>query len=84
MKVREYFIIISILITAAVILIAQFWFPIVWSFLLIGPLIILGIFDVFQTKRTIRRNFPLIGRFRYMLESIRPEIMQKQIHRVDL
>ncbi|OAD42819.1 FMN-binding glutamate synthase family protein [Polaribacter atrinae] len=76
MKVREYFIIISILITAAVILIAQFWFPIVWSFLLIVPLIILGVFDVFQTKRTIRRNFPLIGRFRYMLESIRPEIMQ--------
>ena len=76
MKVREYFIIISILIATAVIVIAQFWFPIIWSFLLIGPLIILGLFDVFQTKHTIRRNFPLIGRFRYILESIRPEIMQ--------
>ncbi|WP_218598458.1 FMN-binding glutamate synthase family protein [Polaribacter sp. NJDZ03] len=76
MKVREYFIIISILITAAVIVIAQFWFPIIWSFLLIGPLIILGLFDVFQTKHTIRRNFPLLGRFRYILESVRPEIMQ--------
>ncbi|MCL4129081.1 UNVERIFIED_CONTAM: hypothetical protein GTU68_051341 [Idotea baltica] len=36
----------------------------------------MGIFDLLQKKHTIRRNFPLIGRFRYVLESIRPEIMQ--------
>lgn len=29
-----------------------------------------------QTKHAIRRNFPVIGNFRYLLESIRPEIMQ--------
>lgn len=29
-----------------------------------------------QKKHAIRRNFPVIGNFRYMLESIRPEIMQ--------
>jgi hypothetical protein len=31
---------------------------------------------MFQTHHTIRRNFPLLGRFRYILESTRPEIMQ--------
>jgi len=29
-----------------------------------------------QTKHAIKRNFPVIGRMRYVLESIRPEIMQ--------
>jgi len=76
MKVREYFIIISIVLTATIIIIAQFWFPMIWVFLLIGPLIVMGIFDIVQKKHTIRRNFPLLGRFRYILESIRPEIMQ--------
>ncbi len=33
-------------------------------------------FDILQNKHTIRKNFPVIGRFRYMLEAIRPEIMQ--------
>lgn len=36
----------------------------------------MGVFDIFQKSHTIRRNYPVIGRFRYMLESIRPEIMQ--------
>ena len=40
------------------------------------PLVALGVFDFFQTKHTIRRNFPLLGRFRYMFEAIRPEINQ--------
>ena len=30
----------------------------------------------FQTKHTIRRNYPILGNFRYILEAIRPEIMQ--------
>jgi glutamate synthase domain-containing protein 2 len=29
-----------------------------------------------QKKQTIRRNFPVIGNFRYLLEKVRPEIMQ--------
>jgi len=31
---------------------------------------------MFQKKHAIKRNFPVIGNFRYMLEKIRPEIMQ--------
>ncbi len=36
----------------------------------------LGISDILQTQHTIRRNFPVLGRLRYVLESIRPEIRQ--------
>ena len=76
MKVREKFILLSIILTVLVIVIALFWQPILWSFIIIAPLILMGVFDVIQTKHTIRRNFPVIGRFRYTLEDIRPEIMQ--------
>lgn len=76
MKVREYFIIISIVVAVSIAVIALFWPPILWLYLIVLPLILLGAFDIIQKKRTIRRNFPLIGRIRYMLESIRPEIMQ--------
>jgi glutamate synthase domain-containing protein 2 len=36
----------------------------------------MGIFDIFQKKHAVRKNFPVLGRFRYALEAIRPEIMQ--------
>ena len=76
MKVREKFIALSILSIVLIISISLFWTPVLWLFLIVAPLIIMGIFDILQKKHTIRRNFPLIGRFRYALEDIRPEIMQ--------
>ena len=76
MKAREQFILVSVLFTILIIVIAQFWQPALWSFVIVVPLILMGIFDIVQTKHTIRRNFPLLGRFRYVLESVRPEIMQ--------
>ncbi len=54
-----------------------FFYPsILLSLIVCGPLLILGFTDYFQKKHTIRRNFPLIGWFRYLFESIRPEINQ--------
>ena len=47
-----------------------------WLFTIIGPLVLLGLYDLFQRKHTVLRNFPVIGHFRYMLEFIRPEIQQ--------
>ena len=76
MKARELFILISIVVVIAIVGLSFLWTPILWSFVLIAPLILMGVFDMLQKHHTIRRNFPLIGRFRYVLESIRPEIMQ--------
>lgn len=76
MKVREKFILISLLTIIFTFLISFFWKPFLWSFLLTIPLILMGIFDILQKKHTIRRNFPVIGRLRYALEAIRPEIGQ--------
>jgi len=76
MKVRKTFIILSILVLATIAIIAPFYLPILWSLIPVAPLVILGYSDILQKKQTIKRNFPVLGHFRYMLEAIRPEIMQ--------
>lgn len=76
MKVRQGFVIISILLVLAILGISYFWQGILWTFIIVLPLIILGIYDMTQKKHAVRRNYPVIGNFRYILESIRPEIMQ--------
>ncbi len=73
---RRIFIVTSILVSAAVVFWSFYWPAALYFFILLVPLFLLGLFDMLQTKRAIRRNFPLIGRLRYLLESIRPEIQQ--------
>ena len=43
---------------------------------LAGFLLLVTLYDVFQTKHAILRNFPVIGHFRYILESVGPELRQ--------
>ncbi|MFQ5501947.1 MAG: FMN-binding glutamate synthase family protein [Phycisphaerae bacterium] len=52
------------------------WPATLWAFIVIGPLILLGIYDSLQRAHAVIRNFPVIGRARYWMESIRPEIQQ--------
>ncbi|MCA9529273.1 MAG: FMN-binding glutamate synthase family protein [Myxococcales bacterium] len=52
-----------------------------WSMTILGPLILLGGYDLVQTKHTILRNFPIIGYFRYFFEFISPELQQYFIER---
>ena len=41
-----------------------------------GVLSVVGTYDVLQRKSTLLRNYPILGHFRYGLESIGPEIRQ--------
>lgn len=45
-------------------------------FLIFGPIIALGLKDMFDRKHTIMRNYPILGRFRYIMEDLRPKIYQ--------
>ncbi|MES3018757.1 MAG: FMN-binding glutamate synthase family protein [Bacteroidota bacterium] len=36
----------------------------------------LALWDAYQKKHTILRNFPIVGRFRYLIESFRPKFIQ--------
>ena len=54
-----------------------FWWPVLlWSWVVFGPIVAIGFYDYFQVKHTIPRNFPALGRMRYLMELIRPEIYQ--------
>ncbi len=47
-----------------------------YAYIAILPLIIAGLRDIFQTRHAILRNYPLVGRGRYWMEAVRPEINQ--------
>lgn len=44
--------------------------------IVLGPIVAIGLIDLTQKKQAIRRNFPVLGRMRYLLELVRPEIYQ--------
>ena len=73
---RKIFIILSILSLVAVGLIYTVWSPVLWSLVVILPLILLGIKDLTQSSHTLKRNFPVVGWGRYLLEDLRPKIYQ--------
>jgi glutamate synthase domain-containing protein 2 len=56
--------------------ILEFLGRIPWWLWIVIVLAIIAIRDVFQRKHTIIRNYPLVGHFRYFLESIGPELRQ--------
>jgi glutamate synthase domain-containing protein 2 len=53
-----------------------FWPPAYWAAVLIVPLVALGSYDLLQTRHSIRRNFPLFGRGRWLMEFLRPFVRQ--------
>ena len=55
------------------ILSASFWFVLAAGFLFLFSI---GISDYTQKKRAVLGNFPLMGRFRFIFEAIRPELRQ--------
>jgi glutamate synthase domain-containing protein 2 len=49
----------------------------VWPFTLVtGALSLLGLFDLLQSSHAVRRNYPILGNIRYLVEGMRPEIRQ--------
>jgi hypothetical protein len=73
---RKNFVLVSTITVLVILVWSYFWNWALLLFLLVAPLIILGVADMIQTKQSIRRNFPLLGRLRYVLEDLRPKIQQ--------
>ncbi len=76
MSVRAWFWLISFVVLGTIAALARIWEPVIIAYLFTVPLVLVGILDQLQTKQAIRRNFPVIGHGRYLLEAIRPEINQ--------
>jgi glutamate synthase domain-containing protein 2 len=76
MNTRNVFVTTSVIATGLIILWAYFTPYALLTFIIVAPLIWMGVEDMLQKKQSIRRNFPVLGRMRYLLEKIRPEIHQ--------
>jgi glutamate synthase domain-containing protein 2 len=74
---RKIFVISSIAVSALLFLAAFFLHPDwLFGFLIVGPLIYMGVADMVQTRQSLKINFPLVGRLRYVFEDLRPKIQQ--------
>ncbi len=73
---RQHFYGLSVALIALNVLCAFLWPTGLWSLAVIVPFLVVGFNDALQTRQAIRRNFPVLGNFRYLLEMIRPEINQ--------
>jgi glutamate synthase domain-containing protein 2 len=70
------FYLISLLIYAALGALALVWQPAIIIMLVLAPVFAIGVYDTIQRQKAVLRNFPVLGHFRYLFESIRPEIYQ--------
>ena len=43
-----------------------------WALILFAPLLLVAIWDLAQSKHSLRRNYPLSARFRWLFEDLRP------------
>jgi len=76
MLVRTRFILFSLLMPIAIVLLMQLWPDAYWFFVVVMPIIALGYYDLLQQKHTLLRLYPVIGHLRFLFEYIRPEIQQ--------
>ena len=47
-----------------------------WAELVLVPLVLLGVWDLVQTRHSILRNFPILGHFRFLIEGVGSEMHQ--------
>jgi len=76
LSVKQWFTSISTFSLVGVILLSFFWFDALFLLIVLLPLIALGYHDMYYSEHTLLRLYPIIGHFRYIFESIRPEIQQ--------
>ena len=43
-----------------------------WGFVVVVPLLLIALWDMVQTTHSLRRNYPLSARFRWLFEDLRP------------
>lgn len=64
---------ISVIVTS---LLGFLWPPFFWFLLPLAVIIVVGTYDILQTRHTIWRNFPILGRGRQLIEILRPPFQQ--------
>lgn len=73
---RKIFVISCVLVSALILVWAYFWIHALFAFILVVPVMYMGFADMAQNRQAIRKNFPVLGRLRYVFEDMRPKIQQ--------
>jgi glutamate synthase domain-containing protein 2 len=60
------------LLLAALTIAGLAWHPLRWALWGLVPLVAIAAWDFFQRRHTLRRNYPLVGRVRWIMEDLRP------------
>ncbi|HEY5784370.1 MAG TPA: FMN-binding glutamate synthase family protein, partial [Microlunatus sp.] len=72
-KVLWAVIVLAVLVALLAIVFSPWW---LLAEIVLVPLVLLGIYDYFQPKHSILRNYPLAGRLRFLMEGMGPELHQ--------
>lgn len=73
---RRHFIVGSVIVCTLILVLGYFYWPAFLFLAVVAPFVYMGIYDMLQTKQSLKRNFPLFGRLRYVFEELRPKIQQ--------
>jgi len=74
---KKLFVIGAILVLAGIVALSFFVSKhFLWSLIVVGPIVLLGLYDITQSTHAIMRNFPVVGRSRYIAEWLRPKVYQ--------
>jgi glutamate synthase domain-containing protein 2 len=73
---RKAFIAIAAFLVTLTIMLGLTYPPLWWIAIFTFPIVALGIYDLYQPKHSIVRNYPVVGRLRYFMEDLRPKVYQ--------
>lgn len=63
---------VAAIVALAIVINSSWW----WCMAVVGPLVVLGVRDMLQSKHALLRNFPVVGHGRYISDWLRPKIYQ--------
>jgi len=73
---RNDFVYFTLVSLAVIALLGYLWYPFWYLLVPLTPILLLGWYDMIQGKHAIMRNFPVLGRGRYIMEVLRPKMYQ--------
>ncbi|WP_461343913.1 FMN-binding glutamate synthase family protein [Brevundimonas sp. GN22] len=77
MHISRFTVLAICLVLAVVFLVSLLWNIGFWPLAVVFcALAALGLYDLTQPRHSVRRNYPIIGNFRWLFEALRPELRQ--------
>ena len=77
MHISRFSVLAICLVTTVAVAVGMVWESDLWPLLpVFAALSALGLYDLSQTRHAVRRNYPIIGNFRWLFEALRPELRQ--------